>query len=86
VALRIFAAHILEQGDKPMAIELELTCLASGLQFPEGPVALADGTLLLTEIQRGTLTRITPQGEVQVVAELAAAPMAWPSAPMARPM
>jgi len=57
-----------------MAIELELTGLASGLQFPEGPVLLPDGNLLLTEIQRGTLSRITPQGEVQVVAELGGGP------------
>jgi len=57
-----------------MAIELELSGLASGLQFPEGPVLLPDGNLLLTEIQRGTLSRITPQGEVQVVAELGGGP------------
>ena len=31
--------------------EFQLDCLASGLQFPEGPVRLADGALLVTEIQ-----------------------------------
>lgn len=42
--------------------------LASGLQFPEGPVALADGSVLVVEIARGTLTRISPDGKVSVVA------------------
>ena len=42
--------------------------IASGLQFPEGPVAMPDGSVLLVEIARGTLTRVTPDGRVQVVA------------------
>ena len=28
----------------------ELTEIASGLQFPEGPVAMSDGSIVLTEI------------------------------------
>lgn len=42
--------------------------LASGLQFPEGPVALADGSVLVVEIARGTLTRVAPDGKISVVA------------------
>ena len=42
--------------------------VASGLQFPEGPVALADGSVLLVEIARGTLSRVAPDGRVSVVA------------------
>jgi gluconolactonase len=42
--------------------------LAEGLQFPEGPVALADGSVLLVEIAAGTLTRIAPDGGKSVVA------------------
>ena len=42
--------------------------IASGLRFPEGPVALPDGSVLLVEIARGTLSRVTPDGRVQVVA------------------
>jgi gluconolactonase len=42
--------------------------LASGLQFPEGPVAMDDGSVLLVEIARGTLTRVAPDGQVSVVA------------------
>ena len=48
--------------------------IASGLQFPEGPVALADGSVLLVEIARGTLSRVTPGGRVQVVAKLGGGP------------
>lgn len=48
--------------------------LASGLQFPEGPVALDDGSVLLVEIARGTLTRVTSDGRVQVVAQLGGGP------------
>ncbi len=42
--------------------------LASGLQFPEGPVAMEDGSVLLVEIARGTLTRVSRDGRVSVVA------------------
>lgn len=48
--------------------------LANGLQFPEGPVALDDGSVLLVEIARGTLSRVTPDGRVQVVADLGGGP------------
>jgi gluconolactonase len=48
--------------------------LASGLQFPEGPVALPDGSVLLVEIQRGTLTRVAPGGAASVVAHLGGGP------------
>jgi gluconolactonase len=48
--------------------------IASGLQFPEGPVAMDDGSVLLVEIARGTLSRVTPDGRVQVVAALGGGP------------
>jgi len=48
--------------------------IATGLQFPEGPVAMDDGSVLLVEIARGTLTRVTQDGRVQVVAELGGGP------------
>lgn len=48
--------------------------LAESLGFPEGPVALADGSVVLVEIARQTLTRIHPDGSVQVVAELRGGP------------
>ncbi len=48
--------------------------IAAGLQFPEGPVALPDGDLLVVEIARGTLTRVKPDGALHVVAELGGGP------------
>jgi len=48
--------------------------IASGLQFPEGPVAMDDGSVLLVEIARGTLSRVTMDGRVSVVAELGGGP------------
>ena len=48
--------------------------IASGLAFPEGPIALADGSVILVEIAGGRLTRISPTGKKQVVAELGGGP------------
>ncbi len=48
--------------------------LASGLRFPEGPIALDDGSVLLVEIERQTLTRISPKGAVEIVAHLPGGP------------
>ncbi|MDR4215676.1 SMP-30/gluconolactonase/LRE family protein, partial [Bacillus paralicheniformis] len=45
-----------------------------GLECPEGPIALSDGSVLLVEIRRGTLSRVTPDGEVTVVADLGGGP------------
>ena len=43
--------------------------VTTGLKFPEGPIALPDGSMLVVEIARGTLSRVTPQGDIEVVAE-----------------
>jgi len=48
--------------------------LARGLRFPEGPIAMADGSVLLVEVARGTLSRVRPDGPVEVVAELGGGP------------
>jgi gluconolactonase len=42
--------------------------IASGLGFPEGPVWMQDGSVLLVETAAGTLTRIRLNGSRQVVA------------------
>jgi gluconolactonase len=52
----------------------DLRVVASSLEFPEGPVALADGSLLIVEIAGGTLTRIQPDGSRQVLARLGGGP------------
>lgn len=48
--------------------------IASGLQVPEGPIALADGSVLVVEILGGCLTRIDPDGAKRRVAELGGGP------------
>ena len=48
--------------------------LTTGLLFPEGPVACADGSLFLVEIQRKTVSRWLTSGTVEVVADLGGGP------------
>src|SRR3981081_2399747 len=52
-----------------MATINDVTVIASGLEFPEGPIARNDGSVVLVEIKRRTLTRVTPEGKVEVIAE-----------------
>jgi gluconolactonase len=52
----------------------KLTQIASGLRFPEGPVAMPDGSIILVEIERRTLSRVTPDGQVEVIAALGGGP------------
>jgi len=51
---------------------LEVVC--EGLGFPEGPIALPDGSVLLVEIARGVLINVSPAGRRTVVAELGGGP------------
>lgn len=46
-----------------------LRVLATGLQFPEGPVAMEDGSVIVVEIAAGRVTRVQPDGSTSVVAE-----------------
>lgn len=55
-------------------LKLEGRVIASGLAFPEGPVALADGSVLVVEIAGARLKRVQPDGRVDVVAELGGGP------------
>ena len=48
--------------------------IAEGLLFPEGPIAMSDESVLLVEIARGTLSRIQPDGSVEVVADCGGGP------------
>ena len=58
-----------------MANESDLTVLATDLQFPEGPVVMPDGSVLLVEIRRGTLSRVPAGGgAAEVVADLGGGP------------
>jgi gluconolactonase len=47
---------------------MELREITTGLRFPEGPIALPDGSFLVVEIERGTLTRVAADGGREVIA------------------
>src|SRR5512133_139450 len=40
----------------------EIQVVATGLRFPEGPVAMADGSVILGEIAGSAVTRVAPDG------------------------
>jgi len=48
--------------------------LASGLRFPEGPIAMPDGDIVLVEIGAGRLTRVAKNGKVSLIAVLGGGP------------
>ena len=54
--------------------ELELTLVAEGLKFPEGPIAMRDGSVILTEIEGRRVIRVAPDGKIKVVAEIDGGP------------
>jgi len=47
---------------------VETRTLTEGLRFPEGPVALGDGSVILVEIAAGALTRVAPDGSKSTAA------------------
>jgi gluconolactonase len=55
-------------------VKPRFTQIASGLRFPEGPVAMPDGSVILVEIERQTLSRVMPDGAVRVIAKLGGGP------------
>ena len=52
----------------------EFRTLASDLIFPEGPIVLDNGDVILVEIGRGTLSRVRAAGGVDIVAQLGGGP------------
>ena len=48
--------------------------IATGLKFPEGPVAMDDGSVILVEIEAGRVTRVKPDGKKQVIAKTGGGP------------
>lgn len=53
-------------------MDVELIC--EGLEFPEGPIAMADGSVILTEIKGQRLTRVKPDGAKEIVVETGGGP------------
>ena len=52
----------------------DLRVVATGLSFPEGPVTMNDGSVVLVEIERQTVSRVLPDGTVQVIARTGGGP------------
>ena len=48
--------------------------IAEGLAFPEGPIVLPDGSVILVEIKAGALTRVWGDGKREVIAALGGGP------------
>lgn len=48
--------------------------VASGLRFPEGPIAMRDGSVLFVELERGTLSKVDANGKHSVIANLGGSP------------
>ena len=53
-------------------MDVELIC--EGLEFPEGPIAMADGSVILTEIKGQRLTRVKPDGTKELVVQTGGGP------------
>ncbi|RTZ41650.1 SMP-30/gluconolactonase/LRE family protein [Candidimonas sp. SYP-B2681] len=51
-----------------------ISVMATGLQFPEGPVAMEDGSVLVSEIRAGRVTRVSPDGTLTTVADCKGGP------------
>ena len=52
----------------------ELTEIAHGLRFPEGPIAMPDGSIVLVEMFGPRLTRVRPDGTTETIAEIPGGP------------
>ena len=52
----------------------DIRVLATDLAFPEGPVVLPDGSVVLVEIRAQQVTRVWPDGRKEVVAKIPGGP------------
>jgi gluconolactonase len=53
---------------------IDLRVVAEGLRFPEGPVAMDDGSVLVVEMRGQTLVRVSTGGDVELIAQLGGGP------------
>jgi gluconolactonase len=53
---------------------MQIELVTEGLKFPEGPVIMADGSVILVEINAQRLTRVRPDGRHEVIADLGGGP------------
>lgn len=55
-----------------VASPFDVVC--AGLGFPEGPIAMRDGSIILVEIEYGLVSRILPDGARTVIADVGGGP------------
>jgi gluconolactonase len=53
---------------------MDIQLVTDGLEFPEGPIAMGDGSVILTEIKGQRLTRVYPDGRKEKVADVPGGP------------
>ena len=53
---------------------MDIELVAEGFRFPEGPIAMADGSVVLTEIAAGRLTRVHADGRKETLVETGGGP------------
>ncbi len=53
---------------------MELIEVTNGLRFPEGPIAMRDGSVILVEIFGPRITRVRPDGSKETIAEMTGGP------------
>jgi gluconolactonase len=51
-----------------------IRCLADGLAFPESPIAFDDGSVVVSEMAAGRITRVHPDGATETVAHTGGGP------------
>jgi len=49
-------------------LQLKYEVVTDGLRFPEGPVWMKDGSVIVVEIESGRIVRVRPDGKKEVVA------------------
>jgi gluconolactonase len=59
----------------------EVSVLAEGLHHPEGPVALPDGSVAVTEVTAGRVARVHPDGRVSIIVDLGGGPNGMAAGP-----
>lgn len=53
---------------------MTLELVTEGLEFPEGPVAMADGSVIVAEIKGKRITRVLPDGSKELIVETGGGP------------
>ena len=53
---------------------MDFELVADGLGFPEGPIAMQDGSIILVEIKSGNITRVWGDGKREVIAHTGGGP------------